>query len=86
MRTAIYLLTIALSLTAVALSHSAKSHPPALDAQARQIANGPYRDGLYLGHVDAKAGLAPYASIGRWNTTADRAAFRAGYDQGYKGY
>ena len=45
--------------------------------------SAPYRDGLYLGRLTAAAGGAPHISTGRWTTEADRASFKAGFQQGY---
>ena len=42
-----------------------------------------YRDGLYLGRLDAQAGRRPHPAIGRWSQDADRSLFRAGYNAGY---
>ena len=42
-----------------------------------------YRDGLYLGRLDAEAGRRPHLAIARWNQTADRNLFRAGYNEAY---
>jgi hypothetical protein len=43
-----------------------------------------FRDGLFLGKLDAESGRKPHLSIGRWNTARDRASFVAGYQQGYR--
>ncbi len=51
------------------------------DAQAMDAA---FRDGLYLGKLDAQQGRKQHLSIGRWNTAKDRASFVAGYQQGYR--
>ncbi len=42
-----------------------------------------YRDGLFLGRLDAQAGRRPNPAIARWNQDADRNLFRAGYNAGY---
>jgi hypothetical protein len=46
--------------------------------------DGAFRDGVYLGKLDAESGRKPHLSIGRWNTAPDRASFVAGYQQGYQ--
>ena len=50
---------------------------------ASQSTNAAYRDGLYLGSLMARRGSAYHPAVGRWATEADRAAFAAGYQQGY---
>jgi hypothetical protein len=49
-----------------------------------QPMDGAFRDGLYLGKLDAESGRKPHPSIGRWSTATDRASFVAGYEQGYQ--
>jgi hypothetical protein len=46
--------------------------------------NAAYRDGLYLGKLDAERAAEPHISIGRWNTQSDRTSFAAGYNLGYQ--
>ena len=43
-----------------------------------------FRDGLFLAKLDAQNGRQPHIATGRWSTTADRASFTAGYQQGYR--
>ena len=43
-----------------------------------------FRDGLYLGKLDANSGKPQHLSVGRWSTAKDRASFSAGYQQSYK--
>ncbi len=45
--------------------------------------NAAYRDGLYLGKLDAKANLPAHLASGRWSRDLDRASFNAGYGAGY---
>ena len=42
-----------------------------------------YRDGIYLGRLAHAAKRQAHAPIGRWSTEKDRAAFAAGYRQGF---
>jgi hypothetical protein len=51
---------------------------------ATQETDAAFRDGFYLGKLDAESGRKPHLSIGRWNTARDRASFVAGYQQGYR--
>jgi hypothetical protein len=46
-------------------------------------ANGAFRDGLYLGRLDAGRGRPLHPAVGRWSTEKDRASFAAGYRRGY---
>ena len=45
--------------------------------------DGAYRDGLYLGRLDAQAGRRPHVAVGRWSRDTDRNSYRAGYSAGY---
>ena len=45
--------------------------------------SAPYRDGLYLGKLAAARGGESQISTGRWTAEADRASFKAGFQQGY---
>jgi len=51
--------------------------------QTAHATSAPYRDGLYLGKLAAAGGGEPHISTGRWTTEADRASFKAGFQQGY---
>lgn len=44
-----------------------------------------YRDGLFLGRLDAQAGRVHRACVGRWSTGVDREAFALGYADGNTG-
>jgi len=48
-----------------------------------QHADAAFRDGLFLGRLDAKQGRAAHISVGRWGTALDRNSFAAGYQAGY---
>jgi hypothetical protein len=52
--------------------------------ETAQATDGAFRDGLYLGKLDAEQGRKQHPAIGRWNTTEARASFFAGYRQGYR--
>ena len=51
--------------------------------QTVRATSAPYRDGLYLGKLAAARGGESQISTGRWTTEADRASFKAGFQQGY---
>jgi hypothetical protein len=46
--------------------------------------NAAFRDGLYLGKLDAEQGRTQHVSSARWSRTEDRASFRLGYHQAYE--
>jgi len=45
--------------------------------------NAAYRDGLYLGRLEAEHGSQPQPAAARWARAEDRASFTAGYEQSY---
>lgn len=69
----------ALALTTVLANVSSLN----LSMSASQAANGPFRDGLYLGTLAARSGEAPHIAFGRWAQPHDRESFAAGYRQAY---
>ncbi len=61
-----------------------RSYEQILSAQATDEAtNGPFRDGLFEGRLDADRGSDAHISIGRWSRPADRASFEEGYRNAY---
>ena len=50
---------------------------------AHEATSAPFRDGHYLGKLAAARGGESQISTGRWATEADRASFKAGFEQGY---
>jgi hypothetical protein len=48
-----------------------------------QAANAAFRDGLHVGKIASERGSEPRISVGRWASPEDRAAYAAGYLQGY---
>jgi hypothetical protein len=53
-------------------------------ASVSQQTDGAFRDGFYLGKLDARVGRKVRPSIGRWSDSKDRALFLAGYQRGYE--
>jgi len=53
-------------------------------AGASQQTDAAFRDGLYLGKLDASDDRKVRPSIGRWSDPKDRASFLAGYQRGYE--
>jgi hypothetical protein len=82
-RTLLLVLTLAL-LTAAATRLSTVSAQDGAPLPAAVATDGAFRDGLYLGRLDAAQGRAHHVSVGRWAVEADRAQFRAGYEAGYR--
>jgi hypothetical protein len=54
---------------------------PAITSQETDAA---FRDGFYLGKLDARDGRSVRPGIGRWSDSKDRALFLAGYQRGYE--
>jgi len=73
---------LALAVGAVAIAWSSSPNPQESNA-ATQETSAAFRDGLYSGRRDAKLGVAPHVSTGRWSTQGDRESFAAGYKKGY---
>ena len=61
-----------------------QSNFPSANENISRVTDGAFRDGLYLGKLAAKRGIAPHVASGRWATESDRASFTAGYQQGYE--
>jgi hypothetical protein len=51
---------------------------------AAQETDGAFRDGFYLGGLDAEDAREVRPSVGRWSDPKDRALFLAGYQRGYE--
>jgi hypothetical protein len=45
--------------------------------------SGPFRDGSYLGMLDASHGKVPHLAAGRWSSESDRQSFIRGYKTAY---
>ncbi|HYA23957.1 MAG TPA: hypothetical protein VEF05_07340 [Terriglobales bacterium] len=53
------------------------------NTKVSQHTNAAYRDGLFLGRLDANQGRTAHLCVGRWSTASDRNSFAAGYEAGY---
>lgn len=81
--TRILAITFALILGAVVVDVG-KTHASVANRVADpQVTNGAFRDGVYLGRLDAANGNPAHVAAGRWAHTTDRKAFSIGYQQGY---
>ena len=49
----------------------------------QQAQSAAYRDGKYLGKLDAERGEAAHLATARWANGSDRAEFASGYEQAY---
>jgi hypothetical protein len=50
---------------------------------ASQDGNAAFRDGLYVGKLDAAHSSTMHLAVGRWSTANDRTAFMQGYSQSF---
>jgi hypothetical protein len=60
---------------------AASVYHPSRDVGA--LMDAAFRDGLFLGRLDAEQGRKPQLSTGRWSTDSDRRLFVSGYVQAY---
>jgi basic membrane lipoprotein Med (substrate-binding protein (PBP1-ABC) superfamily) len=51
---------------------------------ASQETDAAFRDGLYMGRLDAEDARNVRPSVSRWSEPKDRASFLAGYQRGYE--
>jgi len=42
-----------------------------------------FRDGFFIGHLDARTGRYPHLAIGRWQSDSDRRSYVSGYMRAY---
>jgi hypothetical protein len=78
------LIVIGLSATAT-VSVKANSGAHNMQTESRLATEGAFRDGLFLGKLNAENGQRMRPPVGRWSTQQDRAMFLAGYQRGYAG-
>jgi hypothetical protein len=79
-----YAITMAACLgTVAALANSTLATRRSQNLNAPLAADGAFRDGLYLGRLDAGLGRPLHPAVGRWSNEKDRASFLAGYRRGY---
>jgi hypothetical protein len=74
-------LGIAIFATASTMITSVQSNSRA--SNAKRATDAAFRDGLFLGQLDATQGRTAHISVGRWSSVANRDSFRAGYQAGY---
>lgn len=59
------------------------AHSRVAATQTMIRADAAFRDGAYLGRLDAQTGRTPHLTTGRWSNSLDRSSFIAGYRSGY---
>jgi hypothetical protein len=82
----LFIFVLAVSVAVAALTSRnllTRTDSPA-NATVSQASNPAFRDGLYLGRLDAESGRTRHLSAGRWSSDTNRAWFIAGYQAGYE--
>lgn len=74
-------LVLALTIVAVAMYFANKG--TTTTGTDEMATNAPFRDGIYLGTLDAKNGKMPHIAVGRWSSDSDRKFFIRGYQAAY---
>ena len=78
------LMTALLALASTRISLVSAQAGSAAGADALHASDAAFRDGLFLGRLDAATGAPQHLSVGRWASESDRALFRSGYEAGYR--
>src|SRR5579863_792908 len=76
---AMFVLSAATMMLTVVSAHT----PRIAVTRSHEATDGAFRDGLFLGRIDAEQGRQRHVSSGRWSSEADRRSFVLGYQQGY---
>jgi hypothetical protein len=80
----LYTLTIVGTLAVAMITMTGvKAHSGSDNTRSAINADAAFRDGVYLGKLDAEAGRKPHLTTGRWSSNPDRASFIAGYQATY---
>ena len=80
----ISLVVIPFGAATLGLAGKASHTKPASTVDSTQETDAAFRDGFYLGGLDAEGARKMRPSIGRWSALKDRASFLAGYQRGYE--
>jgi hypothetical protein len=81
--TAVFAMVVGFAVIAIdGASLDQRKDPSTLFGQPA-ASNGAFRDGIYLGKLDAAQGRDPHLGVGRWSGDQDRIAFTSGYQQSY---
>lgn len=78
----VYVPTIIISGALAAILAMSAVHGSQIDAGSLN-ADAAFRDGVFMGHLDADRGRKPHLACGRWGTDADRRSFVSGYVEAY---
>ena len=76
---AVTILGVAAAVISAGAVHGMNAPSDKINAQT----DGAFRDGLYLGALDARRGREHHIATGRWSNETDRRSFATGYMQGY---
>jgi len=79
----VFATVVGIAVFATASTMINKIQPDANVAKVTRAADAAYRDGLFLGQLDAKRGRAAHIAVGRWSSLAKRELFKEGYQAGY---
>lgn len=79
----VFMTAVALGIGVSLLTGAVSSGTHSAAGKMRGAANAAFRDGLYLGKLDASQGNRPHLGSGRWSNDADRRSYIAGYQSGY---
>ena len=79
----VYVPTIIISGALAAILAMSAVHGSQIDAGSLN-ADAAFRDGVFMGHLDADRGRKPHLACGRWRTDADRRSFVSGYVEAYR--
>lgn len=84
-RLSMYVFTIIVACTAIGMLATVALHRSLVAAgNVTNDTDAAFRDGLFLGRLDAEQDRKPHLMSGRWNTDADRRLFVAAYLQAYR--
>jgi hypothetical protein len=78
----VYVPTIVIFGVLAAILAMSAVHGSQIDGGSRN-ADAAFRDGMFMGHLDANRGRKPHLACGRWRTDADRRSFVSGYAEAY---
>jgi len=79
----VFAAALTLSISATVLTGVGAGGPQSAASQINRTTNAAFRDGLYVGKLDALQGNRPHLSSGRWSADLDRRSYVAGYQKGY---
>src|ERR1700758_5284820 len=79
----VFAMAVALGIATLLLTGAITSATQSATAQLDRATNGAFRDGLYLGKLDASQGNRPHLGSGRWSNEVDRRNYIEGYQTGF---